>query len=604
MNERLHDSARKSGALLSYLLTAVLASPVLAQEPPEQSFEEIVDVSLINLEVWVSDQDGDPVFGLTADDFDVAHDDQQVAISHFTEFRDNVPVGPAGDDQEGHSRSLPPHLAVVFDLDRLTPTSQKQLAAAVRRVLADELIPPERVLILGSQIFLNVETPFGSSASEIEAALERLEKRESSSTDTGSSVKQIVQALQSVWTDLNATTGNTSIRTRVNQITGPSVSQRSGLLAGSGETPAPGAPGSTQACDDFVDRAKPLVAAWGNRELQQIDRSLSRLTDVSSFLSGLEGPKILLYVSDGLSLSPGFEAASFVRGLCPIFQTDLEIDALPHEIENSFLNLTRRLGANQITLHAIQGAGVLDSVTGSTGQASSDTRGFRGFRQGHSTTTRQALGLLSEQTGGRLIPTGSDLETALELIARDMGSYYSIAYSPPIDGSRRDHTIQLQTADDSLAIRYRRSYTDKTADQWLTERLESALYLGMVANPLDIRLGAGPIQASDGDLFTVPLHISIPVEELTFLEISDKPVAEVAIKIMTLNTSSRTLTLTERNLTLTRPTGDAANRMDVQVNLEVEAGIQAVAIGIRDHQSGAASFVSTTMQIGEPDKAS
>ena len=101
--------------------------------------------------------------------------------------------------------------------------------------------------------------------------------------DSASEVKQIVQALQDIWSDLNSATANTSLRSRVNQVTGPSASQRSGLLSGSGGTPAPGtpSPAATQACDDFVDRVGPIVSAWSDKERQHIEISLGHLADVT-----------------------------------------------------------------------------------------------------------------------------------------------------------------------------------------------------------------------------------------------------------------------------------------------------------------------------------
>jgi VWFA-related protein len=604
MLEYLSRPVRGTGLLLCALLLAA-PSPTYPQSLSDAGFTETIDVALVNLEVWVSDQDGSPVSGLDADAFSLSHDGQEVVISHFSELRDRRPVGTT-EDSPNNLDPTAQHFAIVFDLNRLTPMSQKRLAKEIRQFLGDELIAPENVLVLRTDTGLSVESPFGSSADTINAALERLENRVSSSFDSTVGVKEVAQALQDTWTDLNAATGNTSLRTRVNQVTGPSASQRAGLLAGSGDTPAPGAAGPppTRACDDYVARVEPIVTAWGARELREIQLSLNRLADVSAFLSGLEGPKALLYVSDGLSLSPGIAATSFVRGLCPAFQTDLEVDALPQEIEAAFSEVARRLAANQITLHAIQGSGVQTAVGTTTGQSSSDSRGLRSFHRGHSTSSRQALGLLADQTGGRLIADGPSLNRELEVISSEMGNYYSIAYSPPPTPGRRDHAIELQTRDEALNLRYRRSYSEKTPDQWLTERLESALYLGMVSNSLGIRLAAEPTKPSSGSLQMLPLHIRVPVERLSFLEVDGPPMAKLMIKIMALNASSRTLVITNKNLTLPRPGEEAGKLIDLRVNLELEAGNQTVAIGVRDQASGDASFVSTSMQIEEPNTQS
>ena len=141
-------------------------------------------------------------------------------------------------------------------------------------------------------------------------------------------------------------------------------------------------------------------------------------------------------------------------------------------------------------------------------------------------------------------------------------------------------------------------HSDKTPDQWLTERLESALYLGLVANPLAIRLAAGQITPTIENRYTLPLYIRVPVERLTFSTPDGQPMSQLKIKVMGLNTSSRSLVMTDRSMSLPRPDGKSGKILDLGVDIELEGGVQVVAIAVRDEASGEASFVSTTMRIG------
>ena len=67
------------GALLT------LALPLTAQQDPVpgESFGEAIDISVVNLDVFVTSKKGKPVEGLTAEDFEVFEDGKPVKISNF-----------------------------------------------------------------------------------------------------------------------------------------------------------------------------------------------------------------------------------------------------------------------------------------------------------------------------------------------------------------------------------------------------------------------------------------------------------------------------------------------------------------------------------------
>ncbi len=56
-----------------------------AQDTERLSFSEVVDVQLVNVEVWVSDRQGRPVVGLGPEDFEVREDGKPVTVDFFSE---------------------------------------------------------------------------------------------------------------------------------------------------------------------------------------------------------------------------------------------------------------------------------------------------------------------------------------------------------------------------------------------------------------------------------------------------------------------------------------------------------------------------------------
>ena len=85
--------ARFSAMILAALWAA---SPATAQTAPADSpaFGETVDVQWVNVEVWVTDGQGNPVTGLSRGDFEVREDGRVVQVTGFAEIRESLPGDP------------------------------------------------------------------------------------------------------------------------------------------------------------------------------------------------------------------------------------------------------------------------------------------------------------------------------------------------------------------------------------------------------------------------------------------------------------------------------------------------------------------------------
>jgi hypothetical protein len=207
----------------------------------------------------------------------------------------------------------------------------------------------------------------------------------------------------------------------------------------------------------------------------------------------------------------------------------------------------------------------------------------------------------------------NELGPDLVRISRDLGTYYSLAYRPPPgDGDRREggpreggpreggpreHSIEIRLADGSLDARYRRGYVEKNDTRWLMERIEGALNLGITDNPLGIRLGAGDIRPAGEGTFRVPIHVMVPVERLAFLPREGSHVAEVTVRAMARSLESGAVATRGQTFRVKGAPG-ATGWASLTLELELGAGAQLTALGVRDEASREASFVSTTLQLG------
>jgi len=104
---------RGTGRNLSLLLLLMvgIAWPGLAQEPVEAAedaedegtYVETVDVTVVNLDVYVTDKKGVPITGLTRDDFEIFENGRPVAISNFFAVEDRRRLA---DDEPGKNDPL------------------------------------------------------------------------------------------------------------------------------------------------------------------------------------------------------------------------------------------------------------------------------------------------------------------------------------------------------------------------------------------------------------------------------------------------------------------------------------------------------------------
>ncbi|MBV9496434.1 MAG: VWA domain-containing protein, partial [Acidobacteria bacterium] len=119
---------------------------------------ETIEVSLVNLDVIVTNRRGERVHGLTAADFEVLEDGKPRDISNFTEFRsqrtaeaaaspvaNELPAAPA--PVQGEAR--PKRTIILFvDQVRLEPFKRDAVFAAMKQMLRDSVSPGDAVSIL------------------------------------------------------------------------------------------------------------------------------------------------------------------------------------------------------------------------------------------------------------------------------------------------------------------------------------------------------------------------------------------------------------------------------------------------------------------------
>lgn len=600
----------------SALVGMAIGVPLAAQEPETPApFTERIEVELVTVDVWVEDRQGNAVTGLSAEDFEVLHDGRPVATSHFTEVRAGMavaavtPEGAGGvegaeGDEVASAGAVPAHVVVYFDQSRLHPSNYPPLIRGLEELLDAEAVDPGNVLILRQNNGLAIEAPFGSSQSELRAALGRLTKGTARGADVKSEVEQALEEIRRSWEQNQDAAASASVGIASIPSSTPGGST-TGVPGGGPRATVGGVgtAGGSDACGSFLGQIQPVLSSWARSRAARTAVTLSNLSDISGFLAGLPGVKTLLYLSDGLDTSPGSALASYAAGFCPSGSAQLMGGARSEDMTPRFLELTRHANSNRVTVYALQATGLESPGVASASRGRRARRGSErsqsSFEQSQRSSDRRGIELIARETGGRTLVNQNDFASELRKIARESQTYYSLAYQPPAAGEGREHRIEVKLKDDSLVARYRQGYLEKDKTQWLTERIEGALNLGLADNPLEIRLGAGEVAAgTEPATYRMPLLVMVPAERLAFLPGADGSAAEVVVRVLARALDSATLAIFDKTFQIKGAPG-ATGFAQLAIELELAGGPHLTAVGVQDVGSGEASFVSTTLQLGD-----
>ncbi len=145
------------GVLSAFVAGSLPAAAQPADEPaddaPREDFFDVVDVEIVNVDVWVTDKQGNPVDGLGKDDFVVLRDGEPVEVTNFYAVSDGRPVAAAAAPDAGRpdrGAAAPPSepevapehrlwLIVYVDNYNIDPIERNRIFPDLRQFLASTL---------------------------------------------------------------------------------------------------------------------------------------------------------------------------------------------------------------------------------------------------------------------------------------------------------------------------------------------------------------------------------------------------------------------------------------------------------------------------------
>lgn len=540
------------------------ATAMDAPPPGSGEFFESIDVSVVNVDVYVTDKKGKRVNGLTRDDFEILEDKRPMAITNFYAVDEGRPV-PTGEELEASAiptlpvpvPGMPPeipddqrlHLVVYIDNFNLHPFSRNKTFTALREFLRSDLTPGDSVMLMTYEREPHVRRPFTTDPQVIASALFELEKLNAFATQGDSDRRDILREL-----------------------------------------------------DDLKDETQAITRARSYAEslFNDLQFSIDSLKNTVSSLAGLPGRKAILYVSDGLPMIAGQDVFQFVQEKFSSGSSTAMMESLTFDASRRFQELVAQANANRISFYTIDAEGLKVSSSISAENRSANTSGM--VDSIHNSNLLAPLQMIAEQTGGKAIYNTNDATKGLLTVASDFKTYYSLGYSPVHSGDGRYHKIDVRTKRKDLVVRHREGYRDKSTEAKMSDGVVSALFYDAESNGMEIVVQRGPEIRRDDGLYTVPMEIRIPIGKLVLIPAEGVRQARVRVFFAAMDSDGGMSEVQNSIVPITIPEAEVATAVEqvyvYGISLMMRKGPQKLAVGVRDEVGATQSFTVRSMNIG------
>jgi VWFA-related protein len=508
---------------------------------------ETIEVSIVNVDVIVTDRQGNRVTGLTANDFEIREEGQLRTITNFAEYRASLRGAAASietmPEAEGPTASQrPPRTIVLFvESARLLPFQTKKMYDSIRELLRTAVAPGDRVTIVTWKGKLIERQPFTDDLIQLESVLAELEKEH-------------VHAER-----------DTAARVRMEQ----AESNQGARAMGSARS---------------MQQVHALDAAL--RQKFEIRRKAEALETIINGISAMEGRKIVIMAMRRFGLYAG---AEFFPGgdLPPDFELRRRLTT-----EEYRLSLIRTANANGVTLYAVNTPGLrwTSAPDPSVGEFDGDIPSRSAQDPNELFNEAVAMHHLAADTGGLASWGAWNIADMLPKLADDLDSYYSLAYRASQSTSRDDVTrkIVVRTKNPEYRVRTRKHFVEKSDEAQMRDRVLANFYQPRDGSiPFELTLGVP--SRSGRKRWELPLSLRIPIKALATLPNGDAEVGEFSVYVVTGITVGITSEVQRRSQSFRIPRADLAraraSQFTFEFTLQVDEKAKLLSVGVVDETS-------------------
>jgi VWFA-related protein len=478
-------------AIASVLFPIVVSLTAAAQtqEPARQLPRmggETIDVSIVNVDVVVTDRKGNRVTGLTKNDFEIAEDGKPQAISNFAEYGGGAGAEPSISASHVEAAgtttattAAPPRSLIIFVDDlHLPPFKLNPVFASLKKTLHMLVRPEDSAMIVRWRYKMTIEQPFTSNLALLDAAVDRAAHASTmgAQPDTG---------------------------TRA-------VSEQSNLLEfmeyAAKQAGTTFVPDSDEATQMFDLMASADIIKWEITE---------KINALNALMAGLppQSKKAMVFLSNRMSEFAGAEKVYAGNSRDPLTFEYRD----RYNMKKVMQSLIDAASARGVTIYTMYPTGL-----GTRADNNPSLNGDQAMaHQNFGTSNYKTLGnelvpleIIARSTGGTLHWSSDDVAKALPAIRDDFESYYSLGYRVPPRHENRRHHVAVTVKNRAWTVRTRTETIEQSDEATIQDRVVAALYSDNVPQTIPLDLQLGTIRRKGRLHFVIPMKVVIPVSHL------------------------------------------------------------------------------------------
>ena len=533
-------------------LAAALAF-VLAQTAP---FVETIEVRIHNVDVIVTDQEGNAVHGLRKDDFELLEDGKPQTITNFAEYAEMVDRRSRLSTEQGQAGlpvlHAPPPRKLVFFVDHMSvhPQTRGRLAKNAAELLGKTMREGDEAVVIRP------------AAPDEKIALDFIGDRDA-----------VRAALKSA---IDESTHRTNVAFTAEMRRFKSDAQHA---------------------VNPKDLRK-IARRHASYVKRRVDNRLAVLRAIVATLAPLEGRKVLVTVTESLPAQPGREFFDFLTGdemiTAGSFDTPSDfLDTDYVDMRPAIADLARLASANGITIYGLQPEYDL-RIEPPGGEVS--------VKQVHRAmgNTAETLHVLTEKTGGKWFVGDARVDDALRTIERDVQSYYSLAYRAG-DALDQAHKVEVRVRNrPELIVRARNEVTRRSPKRDMSDRIVAALVTAKVPNEIGARASA-PAKEKGRGRYSVDVDVGVQIGKLTLLRDGNVYRGKFTVHYAVSGKDSDFVSGVEPEQVVEIPAAEVeAARAKVwrhTLHMNIDKGQHQVAVGILDGVSHASGMATLAVEV-------
>ena len=545
----------------------------VTSEPPATVIR--TNTRVVQVSVVVQDKNGQPVNGLTKDDFTLLDKGEPQNIALFA--------------QEGGSRSAPrptvlapnvftnrldakaqiPGNVTVVLLDTLNTPIEDQIYARKQMVnFLGQIQPQDHVAVYALTTRLYVLHDFTQDMGELIAAVERYKGQSSAQLDASGKPR----------TDL----GN----------------DRPAIAVTPGTDPGGAGPG-TGSIQQVVQIMQNLFdnSQQKQRDMAVINRAeitTSAIEAIANHLAPIPGRKNLVWISGSFPLSIGQEGPS---------RKDPTRDV--RDFERELERTARALNQANLAIYPVDARSLMASVNyDAADPVNYNPRQDQGYKPERETSDFVSMDLLAERTGGRSFHNNNDLTASVRRALADSEVTYQLAFYPSHakwDG--KYHDLKVQVNRPGVQLHYRKGYF-ATAEPENVEAERKVEIAGVVDSPLDATNLSIVVRLSPpekGAPKVAGLAMTLDVRDIAFADTPQGKNCQLSFLFLQRDDSGKQMAGEEKHAEFNPPQQKyeafLQTGMQITNHLTLADKVTVLKIVVRDERSGAMGSVTFPLNV-------